>query len=96
MHEVNNRPKEDFEGYSPMEMSKILDYTFDNDSPVLFNTLSSEEYNKMPLFRQAKYLLHTVVDHEIKLTTAGSLPPRIVKGLYPLGISETLNLLVRE
>lgn len=90
MHEVNNRPKEDFEGYSSMEMSKILDYPFDNDSPVQFNTLTSEEYNQMPLFRQVKHLLHTVVEHEIKLTTAGYLPPRIVKELYPLGISETL------
>ena len=90
MHDVNNRPKEDFEGYSSMEMSKILDYTFDIDSPVQFKTLTSEEYNQMPLFRQVKHLLHTVVEHEIKLTTAGYLPPRIVKELYPLGISETL------
>ena len=90
MHDVNNRPKENFEGYSSMEMSKILDYTFDNDSPVQFNTLTSEEYNQMPLFRQVKHLLQTVVEHEVKLTTASYLPPRIVKELYPLGISETL------
>ena len=90
MYDVNNRPKEDFEGYSSMEMSKILDYTFDNDSPVQFKTLSSEEYNQMPLFRQVKYLLQTVVEHEVKLTAAGYLPPRIVKELYPLGIGEHL------
>lgn len=90
MHEVNNRPKEDFEGYSSMEMSKILDYTFDSDSPVQFKTLTSEEYNQMPLFRQVKHLLQTLVEHDIKLTTAGYLPPRIVKELYPLGIGEHL------
>lgn len=90
MHDVNNRPREDFEGYSPMEMSKILDYTFDSDSPVQFKTLASEDYNEMPLFRQVKYLLQTVVAHEVKLTAAGYLPPSLVKKLYPLGIGETL------
>ncbi len=90
MHDVNNRPKENFEGYSSREMSKILDYTFDSDSPVQFKTLTSEEYTQMPLFRQVKCLLQTVVEHEVKLTTAGYMPPRIVKELYPLGIGETL------
>lgn len=90
MHDVNNRPREDFEGYSSMEMSKILDYTFDSDSPVQFKALTSEEYNQMPLFRQAKHLLQILVEHEVKLTAAGYLPPSIVKELYPLGIGETL------
>lgn len=90
MHNINNAPKEEFEGYSPMEMTKILHHTFNSDSPLQFNSLTSEQYNQMPLLRQAKHLLQAVAEHEVKLTTAGYLPPCIVKELYPLGLSDSL------
>lgn len=90
MHNINNLPKEEFEGYSPMEMTKILHHTFDSDSPLQFNPLTLEQYNQMPLFRQVRHLLQILVEHEIKLTTAGYLPPRIVQELYPLGLGESL------
>lgn len=90
MHNINNIPKEEFERYSPMEMSKILHHTFDCDSPLQFNSLTSDQYNQMPLFRQVKFLLQTLAEHEVKLTTAGYLPPRIVKELYPLGLGDSL------
>lgn len=90
MQDVNNRPKEDFEGYSPKEMSKILYNTFDKDSPIQICPLPVEEYNQIPLFRQVKHLLQMLVENDIKLTTAGYLPPSIVKELYPLGIGDSL------
>lgn len=34
MAEQNNRPFQEFEGYSPAEMHQILHYTFEKDSPV--------------------------------------------------------------
>lgn len=71
-------------------MSNILNYTFDSDSPIQFNNLTSDEYNQMPLLRQVKHLLQILVEHDVKLTTAGYLPPRIVKELYPLGIGDSL------
>lgn len=90
MHNMNNAPKEEFEGYSSLEMSKILYHTFDCDSPLQFNSLTSDQYNQMPLFRQVKHLLQTLAEHEVKLTTAGYLPTRIVKELYPLGVGDSL------
>lgn len=90
MHNINNVPKEEFEGYSPIEMMKVLHHTFDSDSPVQFNPLTLDEYSQMPLFRQVKYLLQTVAEHDVKLTMAGYLPPRIVKELYPLGLGDSL------
>ena len=44
---------------------------FDSDSVLQFNPLTSEQYNQMPIFRQVKYLLQTLAEHEIKLTAAG-------------------------
>lgn len=90
MNEENNRPKESFEGYSPFEMSRILNFTFDIDSSIEFRALTSDEYNQMPLFRQVKHFLQMLMEREIKLTTAGYLPPSIVKELYPLGAGDSL------
>lgn len=90
IHNTNNLSKEEFEGYSPTEMSTILYHTFDSNSPLQFHSLTWDEYNQMPLFRQVKHLLQTLAEQEVKLTAAGYLPPRIVKELYPLGLSESL------
>lgn len=88
IRDMNNAPKEGFEGYSSSEISKVLYEPFDIDSVLQFNPLTSEQYNQMPIFRQVKYLLQTLAEHEIKLTAAGFLPPSLVKVLYPLGVSE--------
>ena len=89
IHNMNNAPKEGFEGYSSSEISKVLYEPFDSDSVLQFNSLTSEQYNQMPIFRQVKYLLQTLAEHEIKLTAAGFLPVGFAKsssGEYAGGI----------
>lgn len=82
----NNTPKEHFEGYSSAEMRMIMNCTFDESSPILFNRLTSPEYAQIPILRQIKRVAEIVsANSQIKLTAAGYLPLRIVKELYPLG-----------
>lgn len=82
----NNMPRVDFEGYSSLEMHKILHFTFDKDSPIQFNTITLEEYSQIPILRQIKRLAEILSRNgQIKLTAAGYLPIKIVQELYPLG-----------
>jgi hypothetical protein len=88
MEKINNAPKDNFEGLSATEMGMVLHFTFDDASLIQIRDLSSEEYMQMPIFRQVKFLVDTLVkENGIKLTAAGNLPPRIAKEMYPLGIT---------
>ncbi|NDV56672.1 hypothetical protein [Bacteroides sp. 519] len=87
----NNTPRTDFEGYSSLEMHKILHFTFDADSPICFNPLSSHEYSQIPILRQVKRFAEIISQNgQIKLTTAGYLPIKIVQELYPLGAPDEM------
>ncbi|MEG1726228.1 MAG: hypothetical protein RR313_12630, partial [Anaerovoracaceae bacterium] len=91
MEIYNNRPRDNFEGYSSMEMHRILDYTFEDSSPIKLHKLSDEEYAKIPILRQIKHLIQIIQkEGRIKLTTIGNLPTRVVKELYPLGVGDRL------
>ena len=73
--------------FTDAEMSIAINVPFSPDSPVQFNKLTSEEYALCPLFRQTKALLKIIDETgELKLTTIGNLPTKIVKELYPLGV----------
>jgi hypothetical protein len=54
IRDMNNAPKEGFEGYSSSEISKVLYEPFDSDSILQFNSLTSEQYNQMPIFQASK------------------------------------------
>lgn len=87
----NNTPRADFEGYSPLEMRKILHFTFDNDSPLQFSQLTAQEYAQIPVLRQIKRLTEIISQMgQIKLTAAGYLPIKIVQKLYPLGVPDDM------
>lgn len=87
----NNKPQRDVEGYSPSEMSYILYHTFDENSPIKLQRLSEDDYARIPLLCQIKYLAQIMQkEGKIKLTSAGNLPTRIVKELYPLGVADEL------
>ncbi len=87
----NNSPRPDLEGYSSIEMHKILHFTFDADSPIRFNRLDSHEYAQIPILRQVKRLAEIIAQNgQIKLTTAGYLPIKIVQELYPLGAPDEM------
>jgi hypothetical protein len=87
----NNAPKAAFEGYSPLEMHKMLHCAFDPESPIRFNPLSAQEYAQIPILCQVKRLAEIIVRNgPIKLTATGSLPLKIVQELYPLGTPDEL------
>ncbi|GAB1360443.1 hypothetical protein MASR1M31_22500 [Porphyromonadaceae bacterium] len=86
---VNNLQLEEFEGLTPAEMEYIIRDPLNKSSPVQFNTLTPEEYNLSPIFRQIKLLLsHIEKEGELNLTATGNIPPRIVKEMYPLGVAD--------
>lgn len=83
INEQNNQGLPDFEGYSPTEMQYILYDTFGENSPIEFLSLTVSEYQKIPILNQVKYLLKLVEKHsELKLTTKGFLPTKIVADIY--------------
>lgn len=87
----NNIPRADFEGYSSLEMHKIMHFTFDNDSPLQFSWLTTQEYSQIPILCQIKRLTEIISQMgQIKLTAAGYLPIKIVQELYPLGAPDDI------
>jgi hypothetical protein len=85
-NEQNNRAIPDFEGYSPIEMQYILYDTFGEHSPIQLQKLSDTDYKKVPMFNQVKYLTDLISKNgELKLTTKGFLPTKVVADLYSQG-----------
>ena len=82
-NERNNRGIPDFEGYSPFEMQNILYDIFGNNSSIQLIELCDADFKKIPLLNQVKYLLQLVNNSgELKLTTKGFLPTKIVSDIY--------------
>jgi hypothetical protein len=84
---LNNRPIEDFENYSPNEMTYILYDTFHENSVISFQKDPSKEIlNQIPFLSQVKYLLSLIdKQEELKLTNKGFLPTKIVADIYEKG-----------
>jgi hypothetical protein len=86
MHEQNNRPIAEFEGYSPAEMHSVLHFTFEEGSPIGLQTLDDEDYIRIPILNQIKYLAKVIMEAgEVKLTKLGFLPTRMVADIYAQG-----------
>ena len=86
MNEENNRGLPNFEGYSPIEMEYILYDTFGENSLIQLLKLSESDYNNIPILNQIKYLLQLIDEKgELKLTTKGFLPTKIVSDIYDQG-----------
>ncbi|RXQ95971.1 hypothetical protein EO244_06625 [Ancylomarina salipaludis] len=89
MNEQNNREIPDFEGYSPFEMHHILHFTFEPNSPIILQKLADSDFSMCPMFNVVKYYLDLVKNlGEIKLTTKGFLPTKIVQEIYSQGFLE--------
>lgn len=84
---MNNRPIDDFENYSPNEMTYILYDTFHENSVIGFQDNPSHEVLKqIPFLQQVKYLLNLVLNQgEIKLTAKDFLPTKMVSDIYNQG-----------
>jgi len=81
-----NRGIAEYEGYSRVEMDLITFHTFGPDCPLQFQKLPEQEYSKIPLLNQVRYLCNMIAEHgEVKLTDKGYLPKRIVSELYSQG-----------
>lgn len=86
MHERNNSPVPEFEGYSPSEMHAILHFTFEESSPISFQKLDAADHRKIPILNQIKYLANMIKEAgEIKLTKLGFLPVNVVADIYAQG-----------
>src|SRR5690606_5939340 len=86
VHEQNNRPRPEFDGYSSSEMHAILHFTFEEISPISFQKLDAADHRKIPLLNQIKYLANMIKEAgEIKLTKLGFLPTDLVADIYAQG-----------
>lgn len=85
-HEYNNASQPEFEGYSPNEIDYLIDGDFSQDSPIQMLKLSESDYEKIPILNQIKYLLNIIEQQgELKLTSTGCLPPKVVIDIYTQG-----------
>ncbi len=86
MNEHNQRPVPAFEGYSPDEMTQVLYFTLEKESPVKLQRLSDSDYERIPILAQVKYLANLIDKKgELKLTNKGYLPVKVVSELYQQG-----------
>ena len=84
----NSTPRSDFNGLSPEEMHNVMYHPFTEQCVVRLNKLCKEQYDKIPLVRQALFLMNTLNETELKLTKLGWLPLKIVAETYRLGQPE--------
>jgi hypothetical protein len=85
-YEQNSRSIPEFEGYSPAEMHSLLHFTFEEGCPINLQGLATEDYRKIPLLNQVKYLARLINEAgEIKLTKLGFLPTQMVADIYTQG-----------
>jgi hypothetical protein len=84
---LNNRPIDDFEGFSPSEIHHILYDLFSDDCPVkIRGNISEDVLKKIPFLLQVKYILDVINEkNEIKLTSRRCFPVWLVKDIYSQG-----------
>lgn len=81
---LNNRPVENFLGFTPTEVEYLLYDTFGEKSPLQFrHDLDGSSLDQIPLFRVAEEYLKIIQrDKQIKLTLLGALPKKVMVELY--------------
>lgn len=81
----NSTPRSDFNGLSPEDMHNVMYHPFSEQCVVSLNKLCKEQYDRIPLVRQALFLMNTLCETKLKLTKLGWLPLKIVAKTYALG-----------
>lgn len=77
---------DDFEGYSPAEMSEILYQPLADSCPIQLNKVDEHVFQQIPMFNQVTYLLSRIREAgKIKLTNTGMLPVKLVAYTYAQG-----------
>ncbi len=93
MARQNNRLIADFEGYSPNELYQLTHDPLGLKSPMQMQRLSGEDYKRIPLLNQIKYLIGMIEKSgEMKLTSNGFLPVKVVAELYEQHFLEDFNV----
>jgi len=83
----NNRPIDDFEGFSSTDMTYILYEPFSKGSPLqIMKNIPTSILDQIPFLNQIMYFLGRLNDiGELKLTAKGFLPTTLVKDIYDKG-----------
>jgi len=84
----NSAPRSDLNGLSPEDMHNIMYDPFRDQCVVQLNKLDKNQYELVPLIRQALFLLNTLNEKDLKLTKLGWLPLKIVADAYRIGQPE--------
>lgn len=84
----NSAPRSDLNGFSPEDMHNIMYNPFRDQCVVQLNKLDKNQYELVPLIRQALFLLNTLNEKDLKLTKLGWLPLKIVADAYRIGQPE--------
>jgi hypothetical protein len=83
MLDYNNTPLPECEGFTPLQMHKIIYSPFDEDCPVKIKKLNKEKLTEWsPVFKIIIELLLTLKTKKIKLTRKGNLPLKIINDIY--------------
>ncbi|MDQ3018181.1 MAG: hypothetical protein M3R25_15825, partial [Bacteroidota bacterium] len=86
MHDQNSHGLQEFEWYSPFEMQAILYSSFSPASPVQLRSMEEQDYQRVPLLNQARYMMEKIRQSgEVKLTDKGFLPTAVVKDIHSQG-----------
>lgn len=80
---INNAPRDDFEGLSPVQMNRLLYNFLGPASPVkVKENLTEADLEAIPLLYFIRRLMKSLSDKEIKFTPKGNLPGKLVKEYY--------------
>ena len=85
INQLNDTPREDFEGLSPRLLLGLLRDFLGPGSPMKVSNLTEADLDATPLLYFLRRLMGELAEKEIKLTAKGNLPAKLVKGYYATG-----------
>ena len=83
----NTQGLDDFSGFTPNQMQKIIYYPFSTDCPIkLYIDIEPDHLKLSPIFNLSYSLLDKIDESgKIKLTAKGNLPGKLIKAIYDEG-----------
>lgn len=86
MLDYNNTPLSDCDGFTPLQMHKIIYSPFENDCPIKVNRIKDNQLlHESPILNIAIELLSKLREADLKLTPKGNLPRPFMKDIYNKG-----------
>jgi len=79
----NDTPLSDCDGFTPLQMHKIIYSPFEKDCPIQINQLNNEQLiNSSPILKIVLELLSRLGESPLKLTLNENLPRPLMKDIY--------------